>query len=91
MWRNNTLSGRTLGSIVQEFFGHDETKNVIYCDKGNGCGFGQAGRVTEYSPEWADLIMMEIGEPVTTDDGFKPTVQSEWQGGANGYSFRIQF
>ena len=89
-----TLNNRTLASIIAEFFGEDETKSVVFCDAGNGCGFGEAGRVVDYDPAtMADLIMTDIpeGEDRTSDGGFESHTQSEWQDGENGYRWRVRF
>ena len=90
----SNLNNRTLASIVAEFFGEDETKSVVFCDDGNGCGFGEAGRVVDYDPStMADLIMTDIpeGDDRTSEDGFESYAQSEWQDGANGYRWRVRF
>lgn len=89
-----TLNNRTLASIVAEFFGEDEAKSVVFCDAGNGCGFGEAGRVLDYDPTtMADLIMTDIadGDDRTSEDGFESMTQSEWQDGENGYRWRVRF
>ena len=89
-----SLNNRTLSSIVAEFFGKDETKSVVFCDAGNGCGFGGAGRVVDYDPAaMADLIMTDIpeGDDRTSEDGFVSSTQSEWQHGENGYRWQVRF
>lgn len=89
-----TLNNRTLDSIVAEFFGEDETKSVVFCDAGNGCGFGEAGRVVDYDPAtMADLIMTDIpeGDDRTSEDGFESHTQSGWQDGENGYRWQVRF
>lgn len=88
------LNNRPLSSIIAEFFGEDEAKNVVYCDGGNGCAFGAAGQVLEYDPaKMADLTMTDIpeGEDRMSDDGFESMTQSEWQEGENGYRWRVRF
>jgi hypothetical protein len=88
------LNNRTLASIVAEFFGEDEAKSVVFCDAGNGCGFGEDGRVLDYDPAtMADLIMTDIpeGEDRISADGFESMTQSEWQEGENGYRWRVRF
>lgn len=88
------LNNRTLASIVAEFFGEDETKSVVYCDAGNGCGFGEDGQVLEYDAEkMGNLIMTDIaeGEDRMSADGFESMTQSEWQDGENGYRWRVRF
>lgn len=88
------LNNRTLASIVAEFFGEDETKSVVFCDAGNGCGFGEAGRVVDYDPvTMADLVMIDIPEGAdrTSGDGFESMTESEWQAGENGYRWRVRF
>ena len=93
----NTLNNRTLASIVEEFFGEDETPRVIFCDAGNGCGFGEEGRAVDYVPAWGSLLMTNITPDCAdheTTDGFTATVQSEWQvtgEGSNPYRYRIRF
>ena len=90
----SALNDRTLTSIVAEFFGEEETKSVVFCDAGNGCGFGEAGRVVDYDPAtMADLIMTDIpeGEDRTSDDGFESMTQSAWQDGENGYRWQVRF
>ena len=88
------MNNRALASIIDEFFGENETKHVVFCDAGNGCGFGEAGRGVEYDPDtMADLIMTDIpdGEDRTSDDNLEVATQSEWQEGANGYRWRVKF
>jgi len=89
----NHLSGRTLGSIVADFFGTDEQPMVIYCDAGNGCAFGAEGRAAEYDSAWAPLAMTEIpeGEDCLSNDGYETSVQSAWQEGHSGYRWRVRF
>lgn len=90
----SALNNRTLSSIVAEFFGEDETKSVIYCDAGNGCGFGEDGQALEYdAAKMGGLIMTDIpgGEDRTSSDGFESMTQSEWQVGENGYRWRVRF
>lgn len=90
----STLNNRPLSSILAEFFAEHETRSVVFCDAGNGCGFGEAGRVVDYDPAtMADLIMTDIpeGEPRTSDDGFESTTQSAWQDGDNGYRWQVRF
>lgn len=89
-----TLDNRPLASIIAEFFGEYETKSVIFCDAGNGSGFGEAGRALDYDPAtMAHLIMTDIadGEDRTSDDGFESMTQSDWQDGQNGYRWRVRF
>jgi hypothetical protein len=88
------LHNRTLASIMDEFHGDYETKSVVYCDAGNGCGFGESGRITDYDPAtMAGLIMTDIpaGEDRTSEDGFDSMTQSAWQDGENGYRWRVRF
>lgn len=88
------LNNRTLASIIDEFFGEDETKSVVFCDAGSGCGFGESGRVVDYDPgTMANLIMTDIPEGADriSDDGFDSTTQSEWQVGENGYRWQVRF
>ena len=88
------LNNRALGSIVSEFFVEDESKSVVFCDAGNGCAFGEAGRVVDYDPAtMAHLVMLDIpeGDDRTSEDGFDSHTQSEWQDGANGYRWRVRF
>lgn len=88
------LNGRPLSSIIAEFFGEDENRGVVFCDAGNGCGFGEDGRVLDYDPaKMADLIMTDIpeGEDKVSADGFESMTQSEWQDGENGYRWRVRF
>jgi hypothetical protein len=89
-----TLNNRTLESIIAEFFSEDESKSVVFCDDGNGCGFGEAGRIVDYDPAtMAHLVMTDIpeGENRPSDDGFESYTQSEWQDGGNGYRWRVRF
>lgn len=88
------LNSHTLASLVAEFFGADETKSVIFCDAGNGSGFGEAGRVVDYdAATMAGLIMTDIttGEDCTSYDGFESHTQSAWQDGGDGYRWRVRF
>ena len=90
----STLNNRTLASIVAEFFTEYEAKSVVFCDAGNGCGFGEAGRVVDYDPAtMADLIMTDIpeGEARVSSDGCEVTTQSAWQDGENGYLWQVRF
>jgi len=90
----SALNNRSLASIVAEFSVDDETKWVVYCDDGSGCGFGESGRVLEYHPEtMAGLIMHDIpdGDDRTSDDGFESHTQSAWQDGDNGYRWQVRF
>jgi hypothetical protein len=86
----SALNNRTLASIVADY----ETKLVVYCDAGNGSGFGESGRALDYDPStMADLIMTDIPDEGarTSNDGVTCHTQSAWQDGDNGYRWQVRF
>jgi hypothetical protein len=92
----SSLNNRTLSSIIVEFFSEDETKNVLFCDAGNGCAFGEMGQFADYdAATMGDLIMTDIpadADDVWLEDGKASSItQSEWQDGENGYRWRVRF
>lgn len=92
----STLHGRTVASIMTEFFTEYETPRLYYCDRGNGSAFGEMGRVLDYdAATMADLIMTDIpadDETVWLEDGKPASItQSDWQDGENGYQWRVRF
>ena len=84
----------TLAELVEEY-----GANVfVLADAGNGCGYGEAGRMVDFdeacADEYGDTEMTKLDAPHTSDDGSECLYASDWivQGeGDNPYRVRIYF
>lgn len=80
-----------LSDLIAETYAADERANVVYCDGGNGCGFGENGQMVEYDPaKMADLIMLPTMSH-TSDDRVECVWMSDWIDGDNGYRWQVRF
>jgi hypothetical protein len=85
---------KTLKQLREEF----DSGCFVYADAGNGCGFGEQGRVLIYdvitAEVYGDTEMTELDAVHVSDDGVKCHYASDWiidGDGDNPYRYRIYF
>lgn len=84
----------TLSQLIAETYIADEAKFFVFCDAGNGCGFGAAGQAVRYEEDQARAyghIDMRQTEPHMSDDRVETVYASDWIEGDNGYRFQVRF
>lgn len=84
----------TLAELIAEKFTADEAKHFVFCDAGNGCGFGEAGQATRYDDACAaqyGAVVMRPTLPHMSDDRVECVWASDWIDGENGYRYQIRF
>ncbi len=81
----------TLSILVAEF----GANAFVFCDAGNGCGFGEHGQMIDYDRASAErygaIELAPLTEAITSEDGTACAFSSDWQDDANGYRWRVMF
>jgi hypothetical protein len=83
---------------LSELMAESGANGVIIADDGNGCAYGEDGRVFEYTEdieeEYGDVEMHKLETVHTSDDGYECEWASEWiikGNGDNPYRVRLYF
>jgi hypothetical protein len=93
--RQTMTKSLKLNDLIAETYTADDTKYFGFADRGNGCGFGEAGQTVTYDDncarEYGDIILTACS-PIIGEDGRSEYVYaSDWIDGQNGYQFRVLF
>lgn len=82
-----------LRELIEEF----DANAFVFCDRGQGCGFGANGVATDYdeerAAEYGEVELAELPEPVMSEDGMECNYSSEWfaSEGWPGHEWRLMF
>lgn len=85
---------KTLQDLIDDTYTADEAKFFVFCDAGNGAGYGSAGRTVVYgefeAAAYGHLVMRPTADH-RADDGTECGYASEWADDETGYAFKVRF
>lgn len=88
------FDNRTVGDVMDEFFPGNQSKHIVYCERGLRSVYGERGKLVPYIPETMEhleLRPIRRRQETMSEDGIDATVQTPWQDTHTDFPWRLRF